>query len=113
MEKKTYYVTIHSGGMIGEIKEHVDLNDSYYDFEIMATPEEIRRLKSLFEEAHNEDVQSFVDAHIPLVSHDEFGNSVAFDQKLKRIYQTIYELGTPETKQKMEQTGVVSFMKET
>src|SRR5690606_9531278 len=113
MEKKTYYVTIHSGGMIGEIKEHVDLNDSYYDFEIMATPEEIRRLKSLFEEAHNEDVQSFVDAHIPLVSHDEFGNSEAFDQKLKRIYQTIYELGTPETKQKMEQTGVVSFMKET
>jgi len=48
MEKKTYYVTIHSGGMIGEIKEHVDLNDSYYDFEIMATPEEIRRLKSPF-----------------------------------------------------------------
>jgi hypothetical protein len=112
MEKKTYYVTIHSGGMTGEIKEHVDLNDSNYDFEIMATPEEIHRLESLFEQAHKEDSQTFLDAHIPWIAHDKFGNSDAFDQKLKRIYQTIYELGTPETKQKMEQTGVVGFMRE-
>ena len=47
MEKKTYYVTIHSGGMTGEIREHIDPNDSNYDFEITATPEEIHRLDSL------------------------------------------------------------------
>jgi hypothetical protein len=112
MEKKTYYVTIHSGGMSGEIREHADMNDAHYDFEITATPEEIHRLESLFEQAHREDTQTFADAHVPLVSHDKFGNSQAFDQKLKRIYQAIYELATPETKQKMEQTGVIGFMQE-
>lgn len=112
MEKKTYYVTIHSGGMSGEIREQIDQNDAYYDFEITATPEEIHRLQSLFEQADKDDFQTFIDAHIPLVSRDRFGNSKAFDQKLKRIYQMIYELATPETKQKMEQTGVVGFMQE-
>lgn len=112
MEKKTYYVTIHSGGMTGEVREQPDLNDSFYDFEISATPEEIQRLESLFEEAHREDAQTFVDAHIPLVPRDNFGNSEAFDQKLKRVYQMIYDLATPETKRKMEQTGVVGFIRE-
>ena len=112
MEKKTYYVTIHSGGMTGEIREHIDPNDSNYDFEITATPEEIHRLESLFEQAHREDAQTFVDAHIPWVRRDNFGNSDAFDQKLKQIYRTIYELATPETKQKLEQTGVIGFMNE-
>ena len=67
---------------------------------------------TLFEQAHREDAQTFVDAHIPWVRRDNFGNSDAFDQKLKQIYRTIYELATPETKRKLEQTGVIGFMNE-
>jgi|UPI0004080077 hypothetical protein len=106
MEKKTYYVTVDIGPRAGEIRETLDVNDPNYDFEIEATPEEINRLEQMFNQVEETDFSTFVVAHIPFLDNERKEN-VTEDKQIEKIYRTIYELGTPETKERMRSAGLV------
>jgi hypothetical protein len=106
MDKKTYYVTVDIGPRSGEIRDYLELNDTHYDFEIEATPEEISRLQQMFEEVEDRDFVTFVKAHIPFLNN-EAEESLAEDEKVRQIYRMIFELGTEETKQRMKESGLI------
>ncbi|MBA4544429.1 MULTISPECIES: hypothetical protein [Thermoactinomyces] len=105
-DKKTYYVTVEIGQRSGEIRDHLEVNDANYDFEIKATEEEIERLERLFREAEEEDFTTFVKAHIPFLDNESQEN-VKEDGTLRKIYRMIYQLGTEETKRRMDESGMI------
>ncbi|MFC4075876.1 hydrolase [Salinithrix halophila] len=105
MKKKTYYVAIHSGETFGEILQ--EKGASPYDFEIEATDEEVRSLNILLGNFAGEDAETFWDSHIPFQAYNERRENDGYDQTLEQVYQRIYELGTPETKQQMEEMGLL------
>jgi hypothetical protein len=104
--KKTYYVTVEIGPRSGEIRDHLEVNDVNYDFEIKATPDEIDRLERLFREAEEEDFTTFVKAHTPFLDNESEDN-VKEDDTLRKIYRMIYQLGTEETKRRMDESGMI------
>ncbi|MFC7441621.1 hypothetical protein [Laceyella putida] len=106
MEKTRYYVTVDIGPRAGEIRETLEVNDPNYDFEIEATREEIERLEKLFNEVGDTDFSTFVLAHIPFLNNERKEN-VTEDQKIQEIYRMIYQLGTPATKERMKEAGLV------
>lgn len=103
MEKRTYYVAVGSGDILEE------KGAASFEFEIEATPEEIRELETLFEEREREDLAAFVRAHIPIMLYHKDGPNDDYDEDLREIYRKIYELGTPETKRHMEQLGILNW----
>jgi hypothetical protein len=105
-DKKTYYVTVEIGQRSGEIRDHLEVNDANYDFEIKATEEEIERLERLFREAEEEDFTTLVKAHIPFLDNESQEN-VKEDGTLRKIYRMIYQLGTEETKRRMDESGMI------
>jgi hypothetical protein len=106
MKKKTYYVTVDLGTHAGEIRETFDGNDAVYDYEIQATEEELAELEHLYEQMETIDDKTFLIAHIPFLDNEQEENEVE-DELLNKIYRKIYELGTEQTKRKMEEAGLV------
>jgi hypothetical protein len=106
MKKKTYYVTVDLGSHAGEIRETFDGNDAAYDFEIQATEEEIAELEQLYEQVETVDSKTFLIAHVPYLDNEREEN-LQEDQLIEKIYKKIYELGTEQTKRKMEKSGLV------
>lgn len=111
MEKKTYYISLHTSLGTSEIRD-VE-NDADFDFEIEATPEEAHRLLDLFEKGNNVDFLSYAHAHIPLPEISDNNpeqDNENYDRALGEIYRKIYQLGTPETKRHIEDMGVLDVL---
>ncbi|WP_134687157.1 hypothetical protein [Brevibacillus migulae] len=108
MEKKKYYLSIHSSPNTWEVREGGE--DSTFDFEIEATPDEKKQLEDLFTSANDDDFRSYLHGHL-LFTDVEDQDHEAYDHTLNELYHKIYEFGTPETKQKMEQMGIIDALK--
>lgn len=106
MEKKPYYVTLHTGFATGEIRDVK--NDASFDFAIEATPEEAARLRELFEQAANQDFDTFKDGHIPFPTDIGHVNTEKYDQTVTEIYRMIHELGSVKTKSDIEKMAVLN-----
>lgn len=108
MDEKSYFITLRTGLNTGEIREME--NDAHFDYEIKASSEQAHQLHDLIEKGADADFNSYVHSHVPFNNETEFNTEkdiTMYDETLRRIYQTIYDLGTPETKKKMEQQGVL------
>ncbi|WP_054950270.1 hypothetical protein [Numidum massiliense] len=103
MDKKTYYIAVGSGTILE------DQADGAFDFEIEATPKEIEQLQKLFTEQFATDWQSFLRAHIPIKPYSEDKPNDAYDENLHNVYRAIYQLGTPRTKQFIEEHGLLTL----
>jgi hypothetical protein len=101
MEKKPYYVSVQAGTVLDNIE------DAAFEFEILATPEDVDRLGEMFEATMEADHDAFWRAHTPAMPTHHDDENDAYDESLKMIYSTIYELGTPETKQHIESMHVL------
>ncbi|WP_034681413.1 hypothetical protein [Caldalkalibacillus mannanilyticus] len=105
MNKKKYYLSMHTS--MGTVEIRDEKGDASYNFEIEATPDEIAQIEKQVVRARDADIETYVDSHfLP------FGDTIddehkIYDQALGRIYELIYQLGTPETKQQVEQLGLV------
>lgn len=106
MNKKKYYVSVASGPHSGLINEEATTDDPYYDYEIEATPEQLLHLENLFREMEEADFKTYVEAHIPYETQERAQSSRVEDQQMKAVYQMIYQLGTEQTKQALQQTGL-------
>ncbi|WP_146172108.1 hydrolase [Melghirimyces profundicolus] len=105
MSKRKYYVALHSGEIMGELLQNP--TDSSYEFEIEATDEEARRLNRLLGNNAVEDMETFWDAHIPYLYHNQARENEGYDRTFRQIYEMVYRLGTPETKRQIEQLGLL------
>ncbi|RAL22036.1 hypothetical protein [Thermoflavimicrobium daqui] len=106
MEKKTYYIAVDLGPNAGEIHEQAHDFDAVYDFEIKATPQEIKELEHLFSEIAEEDLDTFIQAHLPYKNKERQAEH-NYDDRLEEVYRMIYRLGTEETKTRMKESGMI------
>jgi hypothetical protein len=99
--KSTYYVSVQAGTV------NAGKGDAAFEFEIEATPEEIRELENLFAGAREADRRAYFRAHVPFLEywHDKPNDDM--DRTLEDVYRMIHRLGTPETKRHIEAMGVL------
>ncbi len=90
--KNTYYVSIQAM----KIMEHK--GDAAYEFEIIASPEEVEALKEIITHMANADHASYWIGHIPYIPYHLDKENDQYDRSLIDAYQMIYDLGTDETK---------------
>ncbi|MDN9008565.1 hypothetical protein [Brevibacillus laterosporus] len=88
-DKKPYYLSIHPHSVKGDIIDNP--TDTSFDYEVLATPGEIRQLQELFEMAYDEDLG---------------GEPEEYDEALDKIYQLIYHLGSSDTRRRLESIGI-------
>lgn len=98
---KNYYVSVQAGTIM-ERQE-----DGPYEFEIIATKEQVDQLQEIFEKMKTADNQSYWSSHIPFIPYHEDKENDAYDLHLKKAYQFIYEHGTEETKQHIESINIL------
>jgi hypothetical protein len=92
MDKQKYYVSVQSKTIMAH------QGDAPYEFEIMATPEELQELESLFGEMEDFDENTFFRAHSPGIPYHQDSDNDDFDYSLKQIYGFIERHGTEETR---------------
>ncbi|OEH92109.1 hydrolase [Bacillus solimangrovi] len=103
MEKKKYYVAV-GPREISQVKDYA-LNQ----FEIEATDNEIAMLREVFDDAYSADWLSYWRAHIPYVQYHHDKENDMYDRDLMKAYQMIYELGSNETKEQIQEMGILSL----
>lgn len=106
MEKKTFYVSIDMGPRAGMIHDQPDDTDPVFDFEIQATEGEIKKLEQLFSYISEKDTATFFQANIPYQKKEQMEEK-SYDEALAEVYRYIYQLGTPETKRRMKESGMI------
>ncbi|MCP1310417.1 hypothetical protein [Paenibacillus tyrfis] len=101
MDKRNYYVSVQSK----TIMQHQ--GDAAYELEIEATPEEIIKLKELFEDMEYAEEQTFPRTLVPGIPYHHDEENDVYDIYLKNVYQTLYSLGTDETKKHVQTMNVL------
>lgn len=100
--RETFYVSVGAGQILK------DKGAGSYELEITANEEELYRLQELFEElASMEEAEVWHFVRHPYESASTDRLSMESGDLTARIYQTIYELGTPETRAFIEQAGIL------
>lgn len=111
MERKSYYVTVQAGTNNGEVRDVK--GSSNYDFEIIATEDEAIALDELFKEAYNTDTLGYFHGHFFANILDTADKDhQKYDRILNRIYETIYKLGTDQTKADIEEMNILPSLAE-
>lgn len=100
-EKRTYYVAVGSGDILPV------QTATPYDFEIEATEEEVILLQELFDNKYSSDWSTFIRAHLPYMQYHLDRENDSFDESLLAIYGMLHKLGKPETKQHIEDMGIL------
>jgi len=98
--KSTYYVSVQAGTV------NAGKGDAAFEFEIEATPEEIRELENLFAELADAEESALV-RFVGWRSVSEREAGEATDAHLRDIYRLLYELGTEETKRHIESMNIM------
>ncbi|WP_026689700.1 hypothetical protein [Alteribacter aurantiacus] len=102
MMKKTYYISLNPSSMdaVSEMK----VPESGYQYEIQATEEEMEALQDLLTvtQAHDVDERNLLtfrhfDDRYAIADRNEY------QEGLSNVFKALYELGTPETKQAIEE----------
>lgn len=101
MGKKTYYVSVQAGTVL-ENEE-----DAAYEFEIVATEQEVENLMEQFGMLSDADNSTSLRAHMPGVPYHQDNEHDDYDRTLTEVYRTLYELGTEETKRTIARMGSI------
>ncbi len=103
MEKTKYYISVQAR----TIMDHQ--GDAAYEFDIIASAEEMEQLVELFEDLNDVDEQSLLRGVTPGIPyhHDEVNDD--YDANLIQIYQLIYSLGTQSTKAHIREMRICSL----
>jgi hypothetical protein len=105
MKRKKYYVAVETGQILE------DQGASPYELEIEANDAELDALRKLFSKMNVEDIGLFIDPHLPQKWDEVEGDVQSYTDYLLNIYGTLYRLGTPETKQHIEQNRILEKLK--
>lgn len=102
-KKRHYFVTIDKG----DIRE-MSIPDNSVEYEIHATPEEMKEVEMLFVEKRKnaKDAAKFIGKPFDEWGADDERNE--YETNLIKIYQKIYNLGTLTTKEKIKEIGLLN-----
>jgi len=101
MEKRRYYVSVQAKTVMES------QGDSAYEFEIEATPEELRRLYELFAVTTEADLEQYYRVHTGETIVDGRIEEDFVDRHLTEVYRLLEKLGTPETKAHIRSMNVL------
>ncbi|QTM99403.1 hypothetical protein ERJ70_08865 [Sediminibacillus dalangtanensis] len=102
-ENKKYYVKVDTGEVLSS-----PTYDNSVEYEIEGDYEDKLSLENLFHEQHlagSRSAELHYEAPFQEVKADQ--ERKKYDDEMLNIYQRIYELGTPETKEKIEEIGIL------
>ncbi len=97
MDKRKFYVNVETG----EISELKAGNNA--QFTIHANPEEIKALRTCFEDKDHADFGTFWRSHIPFKEYHHDEDNDAVDSAMLRAYKLIYQLGDEEAREHISQ----------
>ncbi|MCG7380137.1 hypothetical protein MH215_24455 [Paenibacillus sp. ACRSA] len=98
MEGTTYYVSVVGRSVLP------DQHSSSYEWVIQATPQEAEHLRGLLQLMQEKEEEAFPGMVFPWPDTPEESVNRAYEEALQRVYQAIYQLGTPETRSVIEQS---------
>lgn len=101
MDKSKYYVSVQAGTVLH------NQGDAAYEFEIEATAKEADKLLELLEMKQETEEDTLTRGSIPGVPYHFDQENDIHDEHLKGVYQFIHGLGTPETKQFLEENKII------
>lgn len=108
MEKNSYFINLHPISM--DTISNVKIDDPrLIQYEITATEEEIEELQHLLTEVQKHDLELrdlFSFRHFNELYTDNDRNETQLG--LNHIYRELHRLGTPETKQKIEEIHLIN-----
>ncbi|MCC3377136.1 hypothetical protein [Cohnella sp. REN36] len=93
MEKKRYFISVQARTIM------LNQGDAAYELEIQATDDEVDKLNELFESLEEFDQSTYFRAHYPGIPYHHDKANDGYDYFLREIYNTLYDLGTDETRQ--------------
>lgn len=100
-ECKNYFVTVDTQ----DIRE-MSIPDSGIEFEIIANPEEVKDIEKLFMAKNKNGRKAVKYINKPFNELEVDNERYNYDDHLITIYRRVYELGTTETKEKINQLGL-------
>ncbi|GIP37931.1 hypothetical protein J31TS4_12110 [Paenibacillus sp. J31TS4] len=100
MDKKPYYISVNTN----EIMD--DPTAFTYQFEILASQDDIDKLQELFEDTAEAEQASAWGA-LTLTSNLEEEYERDYDYNLQQVYAMLHELGTPETRRHIESMNIL------
>ncbi|THF75744.1 hypothetical protein [Cohnella fermenti] len=92
MDKRHYYVSVQAKTVM------YNQGDAAYEFEIMATEQELDKLRDLFVELEGCEEDTTFRAHYPGIPYHHDSENDQYDYILKQIYGLVGELGTEKTR---------------
>ncbi|MRG85215.1 hydrolase [Salinibacillus xinjiangensis] len=101
MDKEKFYVSLGTQ----EISRLKAGNNE--DFIIYATPEDVIKLRELFDEMYDADFGSFWRAHVPIKEYHNDQENDDFDQGLINVLQMLYRLGDDQTREHIHSMNVL------
>lgn len=104
-EKQTYYVSI-SGK---RVEPEPSINDQ---LTVTATQAEISELQQLLDQIQRDDEKTQFRAPIPYKSADNDKATDKFNEDIIKVYETVYVLGTAETRDHIRQMNILNKLKD-
>ncbi|NEW08651.1 hypothetical protein GK047_21890 [Paenibacillus sp. SYP-B3998] len=101
MEKKPYFINVGTGEVLEDKKA---LN---FEFEILASEEDIDKLQELLEETDNSSQGSYASSWLPWKVYYSNEANQEYDYYLTEVYRTLHQLGTEETKRHIESMHIL------
>jgi hypothetical protein len=101
VDKKTYYVSVQAGSVLE------NQGEAAYEFEIVATEQDVDLLLERFGELSDADNALAVRSHLPGLPYHQDSDSDLYDYSLTEIYRVLYDLGTEETKETIANMGAI------
>jgi hypothetical protein len=101
VDKRTYYINVGTG----EVLE--DKDDLNFEFEILASEEEMDQLQELFEETDNSSQGSYQSSFLPWNVYYNNESNQEYDYYLTEVYRMLHKLGTEETKRHIESMHIL------
>lgn len=99
-DRKSYFVSLEKAHI-----SEVSVPDST-EYEILATEDELKQLEQLFNQKEDHEKKAVEFLAKPFNEWGADDERDAYDTKLIDIYNLIYQLGTNETKEKINKMGL-------
>jgi hypothetical protein len=103
MNKKRYFVTISTK----EIRE-TSVPDNGVEFEIIANQNEKEYIEALFKEKDQDSKNASMYLTKPFNEWGADDERSRYDDHMLNLYRKLYELGTEETKEKIDELGIIN-----
>ncbi len=103
MNKKRYFVTISTK----EIRE-TSVPDNGVEFEIIANQNEKEDIEALFKEKDQDSKNASMYLTKPFNEWGADDERSRYDDHMLNLYRKLYELGTEETKEKIDELGIIN-----